>query len=148
MKRLKYIKYFHATEICLALMVLTGCREEVTDPNNLIGNINEPVILNGFSYYSFLINANEITQYVVEETQLSEPSSRLGVSLTDYRAGYVEIFVTGSRSVSLYAQKFNDNYSTEDTVLNKGAPIYLKMYFYKFSGNLKVDINSIFYPQY
>ena len=147
MNRLKYIKYFSAPEICLALMILAGCREEVADPDNLIGNVNEPVILNGFSYYSFLINANNITQYVVEETQLSEPLSRLDVSLTEYKAGYVEIFVTGSRSASLYAKKFNDNYLSEDTVLNKGAPVYLKMYFYKFSGNLKVDINSIFYPQ-
>lgn len=128
--------------ICIIQLANVGCREDVYDPNNKDLNINEPITLDYFNSYTFMINANNITYYVVENTNLEEPLAVLNIRIENYQSGYVEIFVTDNQLVSLYSKKLEFNTQNLTATLKGYSPERLAINFHNFSGNLKIELNS------
>ncbi len=138
------IKIISRFFICTALLFIIDCRNEVYDPNNRDSNINEPIILNYYNSFTFMINANNITYYDVENTNLEEPLSEINIGIENYKAGYVEIFVTNKNLVSLYSQKLTRNTENLTSTLKGYSPERLAINFHNFTGNLKIVLSSSF----
>ena len=129
---------------CLIQVYFIGCREDVYDPNNKDSNVNEPITLNYYNSFTFMINANNITYYDVENTYLQEPLAEINIGIENYQMGYVEIFVTNNERVSLFGQKFTANTQNLTAILKGYSPERLAINFHNFSGNLKIVLNSSF----
>ncbi len=131
-------KYF----FCAALILIIGCREDVYDPNNKDSNINEPIILDYYNSFTFMINANNITYYDVENTNIEEPLAEINIGIENYKSGYVEIFVTNNQLVSLYSQKLTKNTVNLTSTLKGYSPERLAINFHNFTGNLKIVLSN------
>ena len=141
LKRQKYIFLLLSYLFCLSFW---GCREDIYDPNNKDSSINEPITISYRNSYSFLINARQITYYVADSTQIDGPAAQLSVSLDNYQAGYVEVYITDLQKNSVYSGRFNSNIKSMTAYLNGHLPERLALNFQNFSGNLRIDINSSF----
>jgi len=140
-KRVSAVLYIF---LLLGLPSLNSCREDIVDPNNKGGNVNEPVSFNNPNSYTFIINADNVTRYVVDTASFQDSKTNLFVTLSNYKAGYVEIFVTNQRGISLYAKRFNTNQSNLKNELVGYVPYRVAINFYNFSGQLKVELLSPF----
>jgi hypothetical protein len=138
----KRISAFVYIFFLLNLPLLNSCREDIVDPNNKGGNVNEPVSFNVPNSYTFIINANDVTRYVVDTASFQDSKTNLFVTLSNYKAGYVEIFVSNNRGISLYAKRFNTNQSNLMNELVGYVPYKVAINFYNFSGQLKVELIS------
>ncbi len=144
MKALLRLKYLFIPA-CLVLINLPACREDIYDPNANGSNINEPMVLSYSNSFSFLLNANDITYYVVNYTQLSETTTQVIISVQNYQSGYVEIFVTDEQLNPLYSVKIDSNAANVSANIKNNIPERVALHFHQFTGNLKVQLNSIYY---
>lgn len=128
--------------ITLILFSSVGCRDEVTDPNNLGGNVNEPIVLNYSGSFSFFINADGITYDLIENTNLSEAESKIYVSVDNYKSGYVEVIVSTNEYKSLYAGRFSEKTQGTYQDISGYVPERVVIQFYNFSGNLRLELVS------
>ncbi len=87
MKRIFIYIYFVVT----VLLLIISCREDIIVPDNLATNVNEPILLNESNSYSFVINAQNISIDVVNNTNFSANTSRISITIVDYSSGYVRI---------------------------------------------------------
>lgn len=138
----KKIKIISCLLYSIIQICFMGCRQDVYDPNNKDSNINEPITLDYYNSFTFMINANDITYYVVENTNLEEPLARINIGIESYQSGYVEIFVTNNQLVSLYSKKLETNTQNLSATLKGYSPERLAINFHNFTGNLKIVLNS------
>jgi len=144
MPRIKKIIKILAVPITLVIFILSGCRDDITDPNNKGGNVNEPIILSYFDSFSFYINADEITYDLVEQTNLSEAESVIFVSVDNYKSGYVEVIVSSNNYKSLYAERFTKKTAGKYENISGYVPDRLVIQFYNFTGNLRVELATAY----
>ncbi len=144
MKAFPKFKYIFIP-VYLVCISIPSCREDIYDPNNNNNNINEPMVLSYSNSFSFLLNANNITYYVVNQTQLSEPTTSINISVEDYQSGYVEVFVTDEQLNSLYSIKIDSNKTNISALVRNYIPERVAIHFHQFTGNLNIQLSSIFY---
>ena len=73
------------------LLFIAGCREDIVDPLNAGANVNEPVLSTSSNIYSFSINAQNITQNILNSSQLKTFHNQLYIILNEYSSGSVSL---------------------------------------------------------
>ncbi len=129
-------------EVGLFVIMISGCREDFFDPNSKDVNVNEPITLDYYNSYTFMINANNISYYVVENTNLVDPLANLNIDIENYENGYIEIYVTDNNFFQMYGKKFDNNVQNLTEVLKGYSPERLVISFHNFTGNLKIELNT------
>jgi hypothetical protein len=140
MKQIFIYIYFVVT----VLLLFISCREEIIAPNNFATNVNEPILLNASNSYSFVINAQNISIDVVNNTNFSASTSRISITIIDYSSGYVRIKIIDKQTINRFSYFGNDdeNFFTESLTGYVPASVGIKAV--DFSGKLKIEINRTF----
>lgn len=138
----KWYKYFYW--LLLGVIVLVySCREEIISPNNNSGNVNEPYKSSKRNSYTFVLNAENISQSVIDYPDISYSSSRVFISVADHASGSVEIIVlTNSRDI-LYRSVVNeDNEGLYGTVQGI-RPAIIEINLNNFTGKLRFQLTGL-----
>ena len=140
MKRILIYIYFLVTVIIL----FTSCREDIIEVDNFATNVNEPILINESNSYSFVINAQNISIDVVNNTNFNANKSRVSITIVDYSSGYVSVRIIDKQSNNRFSYFGNDDQDFFTEALNGYVPASVGIKAVDFSGKLKIDMNRTF----
>lgn len=139
----KICKYLILPILIGTVSQFTACREEIISPKNNSGNVNEPYKSSHQNSYTFILNAENISQKVIDYPDISHSNSRVFISLSDCISGSVEVIIlTKSREV-LYRNKLLEDNNGSYGVVNGIKPEILEIYFNEFTGKLKFQLTGV-----
>ena len=140
MKQIFIYIYFFVTVILLFI----SCREDIIAPDNFATNVNEPILVNESNTYSFVINAQNISIDVVNNTNFNAHTSRVSITIVDYTSGSVRIRIIDEQSNSRFSYYGNDDEDFFSESLNGYVPASVGIRTVDFSGKLKIELNKTF----
>jgi hypothetical protein len=140
MNRIFIYIYFFAAFVLLSI----SCREDIIPPDTYATNINEPILINESNSFSFVLNAQNISIDVVNNTRFSANTSRVSITIVDYSSGYVSVRVIDRQTNNRFSYFGNDdeNFFTES--LNGYVPASVGIKAVDFSGKLKIELHRTF----
>lgn len=83
--------------------LMISCREEIIEPGNLIGKINEPVQLRENNSYMFLLNAENLTMDMSVPLYLNSIRTRFSIKLIGYESGYTSVAVQDNHDMEKFS---------------------------------------------
>jgi len=134
-----FFKYLFFPVLYLSFS-LTSCREEIIPPFNPAGNINEPVQEITADSYSFIINAEGISDSLIDRTFFSFNNSHLFLSLFAYLGGTVELTIYDRARNIIYNSTLNGNFPGSSLKLDGFVPDRVQIFFRNFTGKLTIQI--------
>lgn len=142
--RKQYVKYFLCFFVFSFAIILNSCREEIISPKNNSGNVNEPYKTSKPNSYTFILNAENISQKIVDYPDITYTSCRIFFSIMDYSSGSFEIVVlTKSREI-LYQNRLSTGNDGISFMVQGNKPEVIEINFNEFTGKLKFQLNGIF----
>ena len=66
------------------LILLISCREDILHPDEIAGNINEPVQVNSRNSYTLIINAKNLSINISAAASFNTTLARISVTLIDH----------------------------------------------------------------
>jgi hypothetical protein len=138
----RYSKYLYLWLI-ISVIISFSCREEIISPKNKSGNVNEPYKSSNRNSYTFILNADNISQTVIDFPTITYSNSRIFISLSDYTSGSVEIVIATKAKQVLYRNKLAENNDGSFGVVEGIKPEVIEIYFNDFTGKLKLQLTGI-----
>jgi hypothetical protein len=132
------------TLLLIILIVSFSCREEIIEPDNLAGNINEPVQLRERNSYAFLLNAENLTMTLSVPLYFSSARTRFNVRLIDYESGYTNISVQDISNIERFRYYIAEEVSYHTELLDGYVPTTININTENFSGKIKIEFRKIF----
>lgn len=126
--------------ILFSAFLLSSCREDVVAPGNPAGNINQPIRLKSNSSYTFIINAENITASLLDNSGITSRHSELFLSLDDYKQGRVNFNIIEYSNQLVYQKQLSDNLSQMTVSLEGNTPDIINISFSNFTGKLKIQL--------
>jgi hypothetical protein len=134
-------------KIALALIILTvsfSCREEVIEPNNLVGNINEPIQVRERNSYALLLDAKNLTMSLSVPLYFSAAKTRFNVRLFGYESGYTNISVQDISKIERFRYLIAEEVSYHTELLDGYVPTTININMENFSGKISIEFRKIF----
>ncbi len=125
------------------LFLFISCRQEIVPPDNPAGNINEPQLTRTNFSYIFSINANKITENIVDNTYLNTFKSKIYTVISDHSSGSVEIIVQVDQNNILYSAVFDNDTNGSFTEIEGQQPKVIIFNFNDFTGKFKATLTDI-----
>lgn len=123
-------------------MTAFSCREEIIEPDNLVGKINEPVQLRERNSYTFLLNARNLTMNISVPIYFSSSKTRFNVRLIDYESGYANISVQDLSKIERFRYYIAEEVSYHTELLDGYVPTTISIYTDNFSGKIKIEFRK------
>jgi hypothetical protein len=137
-------KYWLLFFSLIVLLSYSSCREEIISPKNTSGNLNEPYKSNSRNSYTFILNAENISQNVIDYPHISYSNSHIFISVLDYNSGSVEVIVLTKAKVILYRNKLVEDSKGVYSTLEGIKPEIIEIHFSNFTGKLKLQLTGVF----
>jgi len=137
------IKYFQIYPFIAFLFIINSCREEIIPPDNPAGNINQPVQSTSGNSYTFIINADRISNSITDHFSIFSVKSRLFFSLNSYVSGAVQISVFNDQNDLFFQETLNQNITGVSVDFEGKIPNSIVLAFYNFTGKLKVQLTKL-----
>ncbi len=137
------LRYLLFIQIFVIQFFVESCRDEIISPANSLAPVNQPVSVIENDYYSFDIDAQNISFVKIENPQIHSTTSKLSIILTNYISGYVSVRIVEQSGYILYLGKFNNNSKRITKEFNAQIPDKIVYNFHNFSGTLKVKLSGI-----
>jgi hypothetical protein len=134
-------RIFFLTGLYIVSLFLFGCREEVISPNNPAGNINDPIQLRTNYSYTFLINAQNFSMNIKEDTFLNFDKSLITYKLTDYVAGSINVIIFNNQKQQIYSKTLSGTDGTIPSNVVDENPSRIEIKFNDFSGKFTVKLS-------
>ncbi|MCU0331833.1 MAG: hypothetical protein MUE93_00520 [Ignavibacteriaceae bacterium] len=134
-------------KIALALIILTvsfSCREEIIEPNNLVGNINEPIQVRERNSYALLLDAKNLTMSLSVPLYFSAAKTRFNVRLFGYESGYTNISVQDISKIERFRYLIAEEVSYHTELLDGYVPTTININMENFSGKISIEFRKIF----
>ena len=128
----------------LLIIFSVSCREEIIEPDNLVGNINEPVQLRERNSYSFLVNANKLSMSLSVPLYFSAARTRFNISLIDYESGYTSISVQDMSKIERFRYLIAEEVSYHSELLDGYVPSNIVISAENFTGKVRIEFRKIF----
>jgi hypothetical protein len=127
----------------LLIIFSVSCREEIIEPDNLVGNINEPVQLRERNSYSFLVNANKLSMSLSVPLYFSAARTRFNISLIDYESGYTSISVQDMSKIERFRYLIAEEVSYHSELLDGYVPSNIVISAENFTGKIRIEFRKI-----
>ncbi len=141
MNRIKKISISSA--LLFLLIVLYSCREEIVDPTKSVGTVNQPVSLNYYNSYTFLIDAQDISFVQTDLTNITYNKSKITFSIKNYSSGYVGIKIISENKSVIFYKYLGYNVSDTTVFFTFVIPEKIQLNFDHFTGKLKLNLSSL-----
>jgi hypothetical protein len=128
----------------LILLLSFSCREEIIEPDNLVGNINEPVQIRDRNAYTFLLDAQNLTMSLTVPLYFSSARTRFNISLIGYESGYTNISAQDISNIERFRYYIAEEVSYHTELLDGYVPTTININTENFSGKIKIEFRKIF----
>ncbi len=132
------------TLLFIILILSFSCREEIIEPDNIVGNINEPVQITERNSYALLLNARNLTMNLSVPLYFSSARTRFNVRLIDYDSGYTNISVQDISQIERFSYYIAEEVSYHTELLDGYVPTTININTDNFSGKIKIEFRKIF----
>ncbi|MCG6914349.1 hypothetical protein LJE86_10575 [bacterium BMS3Abin03] len=126
------------------IFLSVSCREDIVLPDEFAGNVNEPLELNNFNSYTFLIDAKKISVKYKKQADFSSFYTQISISITDYSSGTVRFKIKDNQSVNRFSYFGNTNEYNYKESLSGFVPYLIEIEADDFSGKLKIQLNTAY----
>jgi len=128
--------------LLIILIISFSCREEIIEPDNLVGNINEPVQLRERNSYILLLNARNLTMNMSVPMYFNSSRTRFNVRLIDYESGYANIRVQDLSKIERFRYYIAEEVSYHTELLDGYVPTTININTDNFSGKIKIEFRK------
>lgn len=132
------------TLLFLVIILSFSCREEIIEPDNLVGNINEPVQIRDRNAYTFLLDAQNLTMSLSVTLYFSSARTRFNLRLVDYESGYTNISAQDISNIERFRYYIAQEVSYHTELLDGYVPTTININTENFSGKIKIEFRKIF----
>lgn len=122
-------------------MILNSCREEIIQPDNISGNINQPTQIKEFNSYTFIINADNANFTLTELTSFSFDIVNLLITNLDYSNGVVILKVLNVKGDSYFEYIIKEEIDSRIISVQGFIPSSIEIQLVDFTGKLKVQLS-------
>lgn len=129
------------TAVLFHLLLLNSCREEIIQPDNISGNINQPTRITEFNLYTFIINAYHANFTLTEATSFAFDKVNLIMTNIDYGNGVVKLNILNDESISYFEYFINEELDSRIVSVEGFIPSSIKIQLTDFTGKLKVQLS-------
>ena len=133
------MKYYLSLAV-LILFSLSSCREDIINPHNSGGNINEPVAISTSSSYIFSINGENISYSVVYSTNLYSVDNNLYLNLIDYSSGIIFVTVYDPQGLAIFNYSLNSDVDNNTFSIKAQEIDKVRFSFSGFTGKFRFEI--------
>jgi len=113
-------------------------------PENIAGNVNEPLEVNHYNSYTFLLDAKKISVDYSRQADFTSLTSRISITISDYSSGSVKFQIRDNQLNSRFSYLGNKNVESYTEVLDGFVPISVELQAANFTGKLKIQLSSIY----
>lgn len=129
------------TLIFSSLMIFISCREEIIQPDNISGNINQPTQIKEFNSYTFIINADNANFTLTEPTSFTFDIVNLLITNLDYSKGVVKLNILNDNGDPYFEYFVNEEIASRIISVEGFIPSSIKIQLIDFTGKLKVQLS-------
>ncbi|WP_337864477.1 hypothetical protein [Ignavibacterium sp.] len=126
----------------IPLLLLSGCREEILEPYNPAGNVNQPFQEKKLNYYNLTITASNLTYEFNSDLDFNSSESRILISVVDRQSGSVTINVLNNSRNLIYIASIETEVPNLLDRIQGNIPDSLKIVFTDFSGKLRLQLSK------
>ena len=128
--------------ILTLIFILLSCREEIIEPGNIIGKINEPVQLRDNGSYMFLLNAESLTMNISVPSYINSSRTRFNIKLVDYESGYTNVIVQDLNMVEKFRYFAAEDVSYHTEILDGYVPTSINIRTQNFTGKIQIEFGK------
>lgn len=126
------------------LITAVSCREEVISPGNLIGVKNLAVRENQRNYFTFMIEAENLTVSYPDSLRLYTDAYLVNVKCTNYESGEARVELMNEEGETVILENVSGNRDKQYYYNGVSKPKRTSVRFDNFSGNLVFEIRKSF----
>ena len=128
--------------LIISLIILTGCREEILEPYNPAGNVNQPYQEKKLNYFNLVMTASNLTYEFDSDLNFNSSDSRILVSVIDRQSGTVTINVLNDNRNLIYIASIETEVPNLIDRIQGNIPNKVKIIFTNFSGKLRIQLSK------
>lgn len=128
--------------LIISLIILTGCREEILEPYNPAGNVNQPYQEKKLNYYNLVMTASNLTYEFDSDLNFNSSDSRILVSVIDRQGGTVTINVLNDNRNLIYIASIETEVPNLVDRIQGNIPNKVKIIFINFNGKLRIQLSK------
>ncbi len=128
--------------ILTIVLFIFSCREEIIEPNNLVGKINEPVQLRENSSYVFLLNAKNLSMNMQVSLYFNSSRTRFNIKLIDYESGYTNVVVQDYNNVERFRYFIAKEVFYHTELLDGYVPTTINIRTNDFTGKIQIEFRK------
>jgi hypothetical protein len=126
--------------IVIIFLSLSSCREDIINPENTGGDINEPVELSTSSGYVYSINGANVSYSAVYSPIIISVDNNINLNLNDYTSGNIYVTLLDPDNVTIFFYNLSNNLK-DSTISLPGQEIdKIKFSFNNFTGKFRFEI--------
>jgi len=122
-------------------MIFISCREEIIQPDNISGNINQPTQIKEFNFYTFIINADNANFTITEPTNFTFDIVNLLITNLDYAKGVVKLNILNDNGDSYFEYFVNEEIASRIISVQGFIPSLIEIQLIDFTGKFKVQLS-------
>ena len=126
------------------LILLISCREDIIHPDEIAGNVNEPVQINSRNSYTLIINAKNLSINISALASFNTTLARISVTLVDHESGYVNVIVKDLNDIERFRYFVNTDVNLYTEVIDGYLPNSIDIRLEELSGKLKVQLSRAY----
>lgn len=127
----------------IVILIITSCREDIIEPGNFAGNVNEPIQDNQMNNYSFLINAQDFSSSFSVSTNFNYNTSRILLNSSEIEKGLVTIVIKDDSGVLLFSSIVETELTNKTEKISGAIPGKIDISFRNFTGKLKISLSYV-----
>lgn len=128
--------------LIISLIILSGCREEILEPYNPAGNVNQPYQEKKLNYFNLVMTASNLTYEIDSDLNFNSSDSRILVSVVDKQSGTITINILNDRRNLIYIASIETEVPGLVDRIQGNIPNKVKIIFKDFSGKVRIQISK------
>lgn len=128
--------------LIISLIILSGCREEILEPYNPAGNVNQPYQEKKLNYFNLVMTASNLTYEIDSDLNFNSSDSRIFVSVVDKQSGTITINILNDRRNLIYIASIETEVPGLVDRIQGNIPNKVKIIFKDFSGKVRIQISK------
>jgi hypothetical protein len=129
--------------VFLIFPLIISCREEIIEPNNPAGNVNQPIRFEKENYFNIDLNAYKLSTEILFDLYFTSQNNQILIKVSDLISGKLGVRVLASDDKYLYSASFIIGGINTVSRMYLGIPAKMKLNFDNFTGKLKIIIGKI-----
>jgi len=125
-------------------LIIFSCRDEIVEPGNFAGNINEPIQINDRNSFTFLINARQFSMNLSAPATFNSSASKISITLNGHESGTVFISIRDAANRERYTHSLAQDVSFYTDIMDGFVPDIIHIRTESFSGKLRIQLTDVF----